>query len=142
MRIEDNAEMNKDTDVPVQNSLGTETILVVEDDTSVLEMTMSILSRQGYRVLSASKAAEAIQRATTYHKIPSTCSLPTSSCRELCAQIADRFPEMKVIYMSGYTHNVIAHHGILDQGIKFIQKPFSLKSLITKVRQALDAQDP
>jgi len=49
---------------------------------------------------------------------------------------------VKVIYMSGYTHNVIAHHGILDQGIKFIQKPFSLKSLITKVLQVLDAQDP
>jgi PAS domain S-box-containing protein len=135
-----------DTGPPLQNRQGTETILVVEDDASVLEMTRSILNRQGYRVLSASKAAEAIQLATTYqdtiHLLLTDVIMPEMNGRELCAQISDRFPEMKVIYMSGYTHNVIAHHGILDQGINFIQKPFPLKSLIAKVRQVLDAREP
>ena len=78
----------------------------------------------------------------TIHLLLTDVIMPEMNGRELCAQIADRFPQMKVIYISGYTHNVIAHHGILEQGINFIQKPFPLKSLIAKVRQVLDAREP
>ena len=132
-----------DDEAPLKKTQGTETILVVEDDASVLEMTIAILKRQGYHVLSASKAAEAIRLTTTYkatiHLLLTDVIMPEMNGKDLFAQIAVHFPEMKVIYMSGYTDNVIAHHGILEQGIKFIQKPFSVKSLIAKIRQVLDS---
>ena len=132
-------------DTHLETIRGTETVLVVEDDPSVLEMTTAALERQGYHILFTSKAAEALSLAITHaapiHLLLTDVIMPEMNGKDLYLEISDRFPDMKVIYMSGYTNNVIAHHGILDQGINFIQKPFSVKNLISKVRQVLNGPD-
>jgi len=99
-------------EAPDQDTPGTDTILVVEDDASVLKMAITILRRQGYHVLSASKASEAIRLTTIYentiHLLLTDVIMPEMNGWDLFAHISERFPDMKVIYMSGNTNNVIA----------------------------------
>ena len=121
---------------------GTETILVVEDEEDVRKLAVRILERQGYKVLEASQGLDAFLIAEKYedliHLLVTDVVMPKISGRELADRIAEIRPEIKVLYMSGYTDNAIVHHGVLGEGMKFIQKPFTVDGLARKIREVLD----
>ncbi|WP_286819776.1 PAS domain S-box protein [Desulfobacter sp. UBA2225] len=121
---------------------GDETILLVEDDQAILKMTKMMLERVGYSVLSASKPEEAIEIANKYsgqiHLFITDVVMPEMNGRDLSKNILSIYPNLKTLFMSGYTANVIAHHGVLDEGVNFIQKPFSREQISVKVRELLD----
>ena len=121
---------------------GTETILIVEDEEDVLKLAGRILSRQGYKVLEASQGLDAFLIAEKYedliHLLVTDVVMPKIGGRELADRIAEIRPEIKVLYMSGYTDNAIVHHGVLREGMEFIQKPFTVEGLARKVREVLD----
>jgi PAS domain S-box-containing protein len=121
---------------------GHETILIVEDEPAILEMTTQMLERLGYLVMAASTPGEAIYLAQEYSGkidlLVTDVVMPEMNGRDLAKNILHYYPNLKRLFMSGYTANVIAHHGVLDKGINFIQKPFSEENLGAKVREALD----
>ncbi len=121
--------------------VGHETILLVEDEPAILEVTTMILEIQGYKVLTAGTPGEAIDLAKTYsgmiHLLLTDVVMPEMNGRELAKNLLSMYPDLKRLFMSGYTANVIAHHGVLDEGVHFIQKPFSSKELSEKIREAL-----
>lgn len=116
-------------------------ILVVEDDTMVRELVCDTLGGQGYRILEAGDPDSALEHAARTADIDLLLTdviLPKMNGRELHRQLAARLPGLKVLYMSGYTENVIADQGMLHAGVDFIQKPFSVRTLLHKVRQVLE----
>ncbi len=121
---------------------GTETILLVEDEPTILRMTSMMLERKGYTVLSAGTPTEAVEKAKRYSDaialLITDVVMPEMNGRDLSGQITDLYPDIRLLFMSGYTANVIAHHGVLDKGVAFIQKPFSMVDLTEKVREVLD----
>jgi CheY-like chemotaxis protein len=120
---------------------GTETILVVEDAAGLRELAKRLLERQGYTVLLAADAAEALgifDAAPTIHILLTDVVMPGASGPELTRQLTERQPGLKVIYMSGYTEDAITHHGVLNPGIDFIHKPFTSATLSRKIRDVLD----
>ncbi|MBI9084464.1 MAG: PAS domain S-box protein [Desulfobacterales bacterium] len=121
---------------------GHETILLVEDEPAILRMTTMMLERLGYTVVPARTPGEAISLAQEHageiHMIVTDVVMPEMNGRDLAKNILSSYPNLKRLFMSGYTANVIAHHGVLDEGVNFIQKPFSRESLGVKVREALD----
>ena len=121
---------------------GSETILLVEDSEQVRDLSHTILKRQGYTLLVAENGAEAL-RILAAHDGPldlllTDVVMPDMNGRDLFTRVAEKCPGIRVLYMSGYTDNVIAHHGVLDRGVEFIQKPFSVQALATKVRKVLE----
>jgi CheY-like chemotaxis protein len=122
---------------------GQETILVVEDETSILEIVTEMLAGQGYSVLSASTPGEAISVAREHggeiHLLMTDVVMPEMNGRDLAKNLLSLYPRIKRLFMSGYTSDVIAHHGVLDEGVHFIQKPFSLPIMASKVREVLDS---
>jgi CheY-like chemotaxis protein len=118
-----------------------ETILVVEDEEQVRTFVKTILLRQGYHVLIAGDAEEAIQVSGEHRGaidvLLTDVIMPRSSGRQLADQLMPKFPDMKVIYMSGYTSNVVLDHGV-PEGITFLQKPVLPEALSRKIRAALD----
>ncbi len=122
---------------------GQETILLVEDEPDILSLTMMLLERQGYTVLAASTPNEALRLAQEYvgeiHLLMTDVVMPEMNGRDLAKTLLDLYPHLKRLFTSGYTADVIAHHGVLDEGVHFIQKPFSIRSLAAKVRDALDS---
>ena len=123
---------------------GRETILLVEDEPAILEITTMMLEMQGYTVLEANTPGEAIRIAREnpgeIHLLLTDVVMPEMNGRDLARNILSLYPDIKRLFMSGYTANVIAHHGVLDDGVHFIQKPFSLNDLCTKVRDALGSE--
>jgi len=121
---------------------GNETILVVEDSDQVGRLAKVVLERHGYTVLSASNGTEAMEVLNAedqpVHLLLSDVVMPEMNGRELYSRARELRPTLKVLYMSGYTGDVIASQGILDEGIALIEKPFTHNSLLTKVRQVLD----
>jgi CheY-like chemotaxis protein len=121
---------------------GTETILLAEDDAVVRSLAQGILEQQGYTVLPADNGRKALSVLASHdgpvRLLLSDVVMPEMNGRELFATISRDHPAMKVLYMSGYTENVIAHHGVLDAGVQFIQKPFTVQALAAKVREMLD----
>jgi CheY-like chemotaxis protein len=121
---------------------GHETILLVEDEWAILTLTRRVLEKLGYAVLTASTPGEAIRLAKTYsgeiHLLVTDVVMPEMNGLELEKTLVSIHPGMKHLFMSGYTGDVIAHHGVLDEGAHFIQKPFSIHALATKVREALE----
>jgi PAS domain S-box-containing protein len=121
---------------------GTETILLVEDESQVRTIVANILQRQGYRVLSAPNAAEALALSEahegTIDLLVSDVVMPRMSGPELAKRIAPMRPAMKVLCMSGYTDDSIVRHGVLDAGVAFLQKPITPSALASKVRAVLD----
>jgi|GEM_PF-1919227 len=124
------------------NISGDETILLVEDESSILKMARMILERQGYTVLAANSPEEAVHQARNFkndiHLIITDVIMPRMNGRDLAKEIMPLHPAIKTLFMSGYTANVIAPQGVLDTGMNFIQKPFSKKDLGVKVREVLD----
>ncbi|GAB6096988.1 hypothetical protein JCM14469_32420 [Desulfatiferula olefinivorans] len=125
-----------------KESGGSETLLLVEDDPALLRMTSMMLERQGYLLLKASTPDEAIGLARGHDgMIPLLITdviMPGMNGRELADQIRSIKPEVTVLFMSGYTASVIADRRILDDGLNFLQKPFTKKELAAKVRESLD----
>jgi PAS domain S-box-containing protein len=121
---------------------GNETILIVEDEEEVRKLAGKILERQGYRILEASQGDDAL-RISERHGGPIDLILvdvimPGMSCSELAKHLKSPHPKMKVLYMSGYTDNAIVRHGVLEKGVNYIQKPFTMEGLARKVREVLD----
>jgi len=122
--------------------MGTETILLVEDQDEVRQVAREILRRYGYHVIEASNAGEAWltceRHPRTIHLLVTDVVMPQMSGRELAARLVQVRPELKVLYMSGYTENTVLHHGILDSGISYLQKPIVPELLARRVREVLD----
>lgn len=123
---------------------GTETILLVEDEEMIRKAAREILEANGYRVLDASGGEEALV-ISLMHKAPirllmTDVVMPRMNGRELAERLLSLRPDLKVLYMSGYTDDAIVHHGVLDAGIAFLEKPFTAKALTHRVRELLDAQ--
>ncbi len=122
---------------------GHETILLVEDEPSILTLTEKLLERQGYTVLAANTPGEAIRLAEQHvgeiHLVMTDVVMPEMNGRVLARSLLALHPQIKRLFMSGYPADVIACHGVLDAGVQFIQKPFTTDTLTTKVRDALDA---
>ncbi|MBZ5687920.1 MAG: response regulator [Acidobacteriia bacterium] len=122
---------------------GTETILLVEDEANLRYLARQYLEKQGYRVIEAADGAVAMQIAVahdgTIHLLLTDVIMPGMNGRELAQRISEIRPNVKVLYMSGYTENVIGQDGTLDAGVRLLQKPFNLRDLKSKVREVLDA---
>jgi CheY-like chemotaxis protein len=122
---------------------GTETILLVEDEDGVRTLIRQILERQGYHILETSGAGEALQQCENHagpiHLLLSDVVLTQTNGRELAQRLLLIRPDMKVLFMSGYSEDAIVHHGVLEEGTEFIQKPFVTEALVRKVRDILDA---
>jgi PAS domain S-box-containing protein len=118
-----------------------EVVLVVEDEVSILKLSRDMLDMLGYTVLTADTPSEAIRLAETYadelHVLITDVVMPEMNGRELADQLHRLYPQLKTLFMSGYTAEVIAHRGVLDAGVHFIQKPFSMNDLATKVHKTL-----
>jgi two-component system cell cycle sensor histidine kinase/response regulator CckA len=121
---------------------GTETVLLVEDDDQVRSILTSILETQGYHVIVASNGTEALKIAAQdnglIHLMMTDVVMPQMSGRELAEQVSEIRPDMKILYMSGYTDDAIVRHGLLDEKLNFLQKPFDSAAVSRKVRQVLD----
>jgi PAS domain S-box-containing protein len=119
-----------------------ETILVVEDEVNLRRLTRQFLDNQGYTVVEAADGAAAVQICVahqgTIHLLLTDVIMPGMNGRELAQRVSEIRPNMKVLYMSGYTENAIGHNGTLDAGITLLQKPFTLHALKAKVREVLD----
>jgi two-component system, cell cycle sensor histidine kinase and response regulator CckA len=112
---------------------------VVEDEDTILELIQAILESLNYRVLTAASPdqALAVARTRNIHLMITDVVMPDMNGRDLADRIKELNPETRVVFMSGYTANVIAHHGVLDKGIHFIQKPFSMADIARMVRDVL-----
>ena len=121
---------------------GHEIILLVEDEPAILKMTARMLEREGYTVVAASTPGEAIRLANEHHGdihlLITDVVMPEMNGRDLAKNIRSLYPHLKRLFMSGYTADIIAHHGVLDRGVCFLQKPFSKSDLTAKVREILD----
>jgi len=122
---------------------GTETILLVEDDPQLRELSSSVLSHCGYRVLKASTPEDGIAICESNHRdirlLVTDVVMPRMNGRQLAERIQKVSPQIRVLYISGYTDNAIVHYGVLDPGLWFLAKPFTLSALVAKVREVLDA---
>ncbi len=130
-------------EIPVTRSThGKETVLLVEDDRQVRDLARAVLAQRGYSVLapdgSSAVASTAEQNAMSIHLLLTDIIMPGINGRDLARQLLERNPEIRVLYMSGYTENVAGEHGVLDPGNHFLQKPFTPTSLADKVREVLD----
>lgn len=118
-----------------------ETVLIVEDEAAILDLSRSMLESLGYLVLSASTPGAALEMAETHNGeidlLITDVIMPEMNGRELARQVHLLRPEIKILFMSGYTSNVIVHRGVLDKGVRFIQKPFSTTDLAVEVSEAL-----
>jgi two-component system sensor histidine kinase EvgS len=118
-----------------------ETVLLVEDDASILKLAKTMLKRLGYTVVDASTPKAAMDLAQEHpgeiDLLITDVVMPEMNGRDLAQNLRVDYPKLKVLFMSGYTANVIAHHGVLDPGLHFIQKPFSYRDLAVKAREAL-----
>jgi two-component system cell cycle sensor histidine kinase/response regulator CckA len=138
--LEEEKERRKKEELPS----GRETVLVAEDEDDVRNLVMQILKRQGYRVLEAANGGEALIACEKYkekiHLLVTDVVMPGMSGRELSERLLPLHPEMKVLYMSGYTDDTILRYGVLEGEINFVQKPFSVEALTQKVREVLEKQ--
>ncbi len=126
-------------------STGTESVLVVEDDPAVRRLTVTILRNCGYQVEESGNAFEALillKRNPRFDLVISDVIMPQMSGKELHDQIKSQLPHIRVLLMSGYTDDALAHHGVLDESLAFLEKPFSPSKLARKIREVLDAPAP
>jgi PAS domain S-box-containing protein len=135
----------KGTGEPVTAASGTETILLVEDDEAVLNVTRRMLESAGYRVVAASGPDAALeveaQLTEGFDLLVTDVVMAGMSGKALARVLNERRPGLAVLYISGYTENAIVHHGVVDEGTHFLAKPFGRLELLAKVREVLDSRD-
>ncbi len=133
-------EQGKDS-IEIPLSLGSEVVLLVEDDVPILKLGKRILEDLGYVVLPANGPEEAIKLAEKHagkiHLLITDVVMPGMNGRDLSKQLQEFYPKLKVLFMSGYTASIIAHRGVLEDGVSFISKPFSKKDVAVKARGVL-----
>ena len=139
-----NVEENHSIPETPEQRKGVETILAVEDNPEVRNLLQTVLNRNGYTTFIAPDAQTALSISASYegiiHLLITDVIIPDMNGMQLYAKISETRPEIKSIFISGYTANVIAHNGMLDEGINFIQKPFSISDFSKKVRNVLDSK--
>jgi two-component system, cell cycle sensor histidine kinase and response regulator CckA len=137
------ADRNRLENADIQMPRGVETILVVEDELSLLMLTTRTLERLGYTVLSTMKPKDAIRIAREHageiQLLITDVIMPEMNGRDMAEKLMSLIPNLKCLYMSGYTSDIIVHQGVLDEGLNFIQKPFTIQDMAAKVRNALDS---
>ncbi len=125
---------------------GTETILLVEDNEQVRQLTSTVLADNGYNVLSAASPEEGLALCRAHQPeiqlLVTDVILPRMKGPQLAEQVKRISPSTRVLYVSGYTSDAIVHYGVLDAGLWFLGKPFSVSELVAKVREVLDAESP
>lgn len=123
---------------------GHETILLVEDEPAILSVTAEMMKRIGYRVLPARTPGEAVQiareAAGQIHLLMTDVVMPEMNGRELAKNLLTLYPDLRRLFISGYTADIIAPHGVLEPGVHFLQKPFTLSDLAKKIRETLDEE--
>jgi CheY-like chemotaxis protein len=136
-------ESQEETSTPAGSSGGRETILVAEDEDMVRDLVCEILRRSGYTVLEARNGEEALEVAALHldpiHLVVTDMVMPRMGGHDLAERLVPLRPEMKVLFMSGYTDKVSLHHRVLNREAAFLQKPFGPGTLTAKVREVLDA---
>lgn len=142
--VEDQAEVQDEASTPEELLNGAETILLVEDETRVRKLIVDVLTARGYRVLEATRGAEAL-RLCEIHKSGIDLAvvdvvMPEMSGPDLMRQMTPLNPGIRVLYISGYTEEAMVHHGIEQSGAAFLQKPFLPDALARKVREILDSR--
>jgi len=129
-------------DIDESPTRGSETILVVEDEPQILRMCQRVLEDAGYTVLASASPVSAITLAEQHngplHLLLSDVVMPGMNGRQLQARLEAIEPTITTLFMSGYTADVVAHRGVLDADIMFLQKPFSRRELARRIREALD----
>jgi PAS domain S-box-containing protein len=142
-RVDQPAESTGAQNRPNSVQRGTETILLVEDDPQLRQLSSSVLAHCGYKMLVASTPEEGIEICRSNHRdirlLVTDVVMPGMNGRQLAEQIQQVSPNVKVLYISGYTSNAIVHYGVLDPGLSFLPKPFTLSALVAKVREVLDS---
>jgi two-component system cell cycle sensor histidine kinase/response regulator CckA len=140
------AEPRIDAPSAASRARGTETILVIEDDSQVRRFIVETLTRDGYGVHAAASGGDALVFANDEKRVVDVVLtdvvLTGLSGREIAQLVVAKRPNVRVIYMSGYTDDAIVHHGVLDKGLTFLQKPFSAQELLTRIREVLDSNTP
>jgi signal transduction histidine kinase/CheY-like chemotaxis protein len=123
---------------------GNETVMVVEDDPDILNLSMLMLTKLGYRVMGMNSPTEVIEQIRNLSEpidlLITDVIMPDMNGRELALQVKEIFPNLKILFMSGYTSNVIVHRGVLDEDVFLLQKPFTRKELTAKVREVLESR--
>lgn len=121
---------------------GGETVLLVEDEPSILSLVQQSLEELGYTVLAARTPSESLrmteQHPGTIHLLITGVVMPEMSGRDLARHLLTKRPRLKCLYMSGYAADVVVHHGVLDEGVHFLRKPFPIKDLAKKVREVIE----
>jgi len=138
--------MNRDRE---GSSRGSETVLIIEDQPEVRALAVNGLSQFGYLVRGVGSGAEALAFCREFqgdiHLVVTDVVMPDMNGREVARRVAELRPKARILFMSGHTTNVIAHRGVLDRDIEYLQKPFTPEILARKVRELLDlrvADDP
>jgi CheY-like chemotaxis protein len=139
------ADEGKAVPAVLTETRGSETVLVIEDDDMVRDLAVSVLRDQGYNVLSAASGVQCLEMLQAYRGpfdlLLTDVIMPDLNGKELYEKVLRSHPKVRVLYMSGYTGNVISHHGVLEGGVAFLQKPFSAQGLCLKVREVLDRDE-
>jgi signal transduction histidine kinase/ActR/RegA family two-component response regulator len=142
--IEQEVEANTQYTTPAAQATGTETVLLVEDEEMVRKMVREILQMRGYDVLEAQNGREALAIAVECERpiqlMVTDVVMPEMNGPELARRLAELLPDLKVLYMSGYTDEAIVHHGVLNEGVAFMEKPFTPDTLARRVREVLTAE--
>ncbi|MBI1388962.1 MAG: PAS domain S-box protein [bacterium] len=140
-RVDESPRIEKPHVMQIDRYRGDETILLAEDDELVRSMIGQTLGAAGYKVISASYATEAIEifdRTTKIDLLITDVIMPQVSGKELAETLQNKQPGLKTLFISGYTDNAIVHHGVLDEGVHFLQKPFTSQQLLKTVRELID----
>ena len=144
-RVERDVQAEEKERTCVEYLGGSETVLIVEDDDSLRNFAQKALQQHGYRTLAAENGEEALKVGKEHDGqidlMLTDVVMPKMSGREVAERLQPLYPQMKVIYMSGYTDNAIAHHGVLAPGLNFLEKPFAPEGLSRKVREVLDIEN-
>jgi PAS domain S-box-containing protein len=142
-RVDEAVESTGLCDEATETSQGSETILIVEDEPAVRALLLDLLEMDGYQVLEAANGAEALQicrdNEDTIHLMITDVVMPQMGGREVAQSAALIRPQMRVLFMSGYTDDAIGNHGVLDSDVAFLEKPFTPDAVACKVREVLDA---